>query len=122
MLERMENEYAEEARQRWGDTEAYQQSQRRAATYTDEDWARIKAEAGDITARFTALKESGAPADSPSAIALAEEHRAHISRWFYDCPKDLHRGLGDLYVSDDRFRRNYPDGVAEYIHDAIHAA
>jgi hypothetical protein len=118
----MKNEYAEEARQRWGDTEAYKQSQQRAASYTDEDWARIKSEADDITARFTALKESGAPADGPEAIALAEEHRAHISRWFYDCPKDVHRGLGDLYVADERFRRNYPDGVAEFIHDAIHAA
>jgi hypothetical protein len=118
----MENEYAEEARERWGDTEAYKQSQQRTASYTDADWARIKAEAADITSRFAALKESGAPADGPSAVALAEEHRAHISRWFYDCPKELHRGLGDLYVSDERFRRNYPDGVAEFIHDAIHAA
>src|SRR6185437_15000258 len=65
----MKNEYAEEARQRWGDTEAYKQSQQRTGSYTDEDWARIKAEADDLTARFTALKESGAPAGGPSAIA-----------------------------------------------------
>jgi MerR family transcriptional regulator, thiopeptide resistance regulator len=118
----MKNEYAEEARQRWGDTEAYKQSQQRTSAYTDEDWERIKAEAADITARFTALKEAGSPADGTEAVALAEEHRAHISRWFYDCPKELHRGLGDMYVSDERFRRNYPDGVAEFIRDAIHAS
>ena len=37
-------DYAEEAEQRWGGTEAYRQSQRRVATYTKEDWMRIKAE------------------------------------------------------------------------------
>jgi MerR family transcriptional regulator, thiopeptide resistance regulator len=31
-------DYAEEAKQRWDDTEAYRQSQRRVATYTKEDW------------------------------------------------------------------------------------
>ena len=115
-------QYAEEAEQRWGDTDAYRQSKQRTSSHTKEDWVRIKAEAEDITARFTQLQRSGAAADGPEAIALAEEHRAHISRWFYDCPKEMHRGLADMYVSDERFRRNYPDGVAEFIHDAIYAA
>ncbi len=42
--DRME-EHAEEARQRWGDTAAWQESQRRSAAYTKEDWIAIKAEA-----------------------------------------------------------------------------
>jgi MerR family transcriptional regulator, thiopeptide resistance regulator len=115
-------QYAAEAEQRWGDTDAYRQSQRRTSSYTKEDWVRIKAEAQDVTARFTQLQRSGAAADGAEAVALAEEHRAHISRWYYDCPKEMHRGLADMYVSDERFRRNYPDGVAEFIYDAIHAA
>ncbi len=38
-------EYTEDARQRWGDTSAWQESQRRSAAYTKEDWITIKAEA-----------------------------------------------------------------------------
>ena len=55
---------------------------------------------------------------------LAEEHRQHISRWFYDCSYDVHRGLADLYVTDERFAANYERhavGLTQFIHDAIHA-
>ena len=34
-------EYTEEAKQRWGDTDAWKQSERRAAAYTKEDWIAI---------------------------------------------------------------------------------
>jgi hypothetical protein len=121
----MENLYAVEAQERWGDTDAYRESQRRTASYTEADWERIKAEAESITRRFGELFAAGAPADGPAATALAEEHRAHISRWFYDCPKQMHRGLGDMYVSDPRFTANYDriaPGLAQYVRDAIHAA
>jgi hypothetical protein len=37
-------EWADEAEQRWGDTEAFKESQRRAATYTKDDWATMKTE------------------------------------------------------------------------------
>src|SRR3954463_5877303 len=47
------SQYAAEAEERWGDTEAWTQSQRRTAAYTKEDWLRIKAEADDVNARFT---------------------------------------------------------------------
>jgi DNA-binding transcriptional MerR regulator len=38
------DEHAAEAKERWGDTDAYRESARRAARYTREDWTRIKAE------------------------------------------------------------------------------
>ncbi|MGV9241834.1 MerR family transcriptional regulator, partial [Streptomyces nigra] len=47
-------QYAEEAEQRWGDTEAYAESQRRAAAYTKEDWQRIQAEAAEWAERYVA--------------------------------------------------------------------
>ena len=34
---------------------------------------------------------------------LAERHRQHISRWFYECGYDVHRGLAEMYVADARF-------------------
>ena len=55
---------------------------------------------------------------------LAEEHRQQITRRFYDCGYDLHRGLADMYVEDPRFTATYEQvapGLARYLRDAIHA-
>src|SRR5437764_10439349 len=78
------DEYQAEAEERWGDTEAWAQSQRRAASYTKEDWVQVKAEADDVERRFAAALAARVPADAAEAMDLAEEHRQHISRWFYD--------------------------------------
>jgi DNA-binding transcriptional MerR regulator len=116
------DQYADEARDRWGDTDAYRQSARRTASYTKDDWLRIKAEGEAITQRFADLFTAGAPADGAEAAAAVREHREHISRWFYDCSPQMQRGLAEMYVADDRFRRTYDDrapGLADWVHDAI---
>jgi hypothetical protein len=118
------DQYQDEARERWGDTDAYRESARRTASYTKEDWARIQGEAAANTAAFADAFTSGVAAGDSVAADLAEEHRQHIGRWFYDCPPDMHRGLGDMYVADPRFTANYDSehpGLAQYIRDAIHA-
>ena len=117
-------EWADEAEQRWGETDAYQQSRRRAASYAKDDWARIKAEADTGIHDFAAALRAGLPADGSAAMDLAERHRQHISRYFYDCGYPVHRGLADMYLADERFTRTYEDvepGLAQYVHDAIHA-
>src|SRR5690349_19213594 len=91
------DEHADEARERWGDTDAYRESARRTARYTKADWEQIKGEAAANVAAFGAALADGAAASSERAMDLAEEHRRHISRWFYDCPAQMHRGLGDMY-------------------------
>ena len=117
-------EWADEARERWGETDAYQQSQRRVAGYGKEDWQRIKAEADAGTAAFADALRAGLPASGPEAMDLAERHRQHISRYFYECGYPMHRGLADMYLADERFTANYEGvepGLAQYVHDAIHA-
>jgi DNA-binding transcriptional MerR regulator len=117
-------QYADEAQERWGDTEAYRQSQRRTKNYTKDDWLTIKAEAADIDRAFIEALTSGRPATGTAAVEAAERHRQHISRWFYDCSPEFHTGLADMYVADARFTENYErqaEGLAVYVHDAIHA-
>jgi len=118
------NPYEDEARERWGQTEAYRQSQERTSKYSKDDWARIQGEAAENTAAFTAAFSGGVPATDAGVLDLAEAHRQHISRWYYDCTTEIHRGLGDMYVADPRFTAHYDTerpGLAEYIRDAIHA-
>jgi MerR family transcriptional regulator, thiopeptide resistance regulator len=117
-------EVTEEARQRWGDTAAWQESQRRSAAYTKDDWTAIKAEADASINGFAEAIRSGEPATGQVVMDLAEAHRLHISRWFYDCDYEMHRGLADLYVSDPRFTVAYDDiepGFSQYVHDAMYA-
>jgi hypothetical protein len=104
--DQVSGEWAEEAEWRWGDTEAWAQSQRRAASYTKQDWIDIQAEAAAINREFLAAMAACAPADGPRATDLAESHRQHISRWFYDCTHDLHCGLAEMYLADERFGKN----------------
>jgi hypothetical protein len=116
------DEYAAEAEQRWGDTRVWAESRRRMSSYTKQDWKRFTAEAAAISARLADAMRSGADAGGEVAMDLAEEHRAHITRWCYDCGYDLHRGLADLYVSDPRFTAAFDrtaPGLAAYTRDAI---
>jgi MerR family transcriptional regulator, thiopeptide resistance regulator len=117
-------DYAEEARQRWGETEAYRQSQRRVSTYRKEDWQQLKAEEREVRAQLESAYTGGLAPDSEEAMAAAEAHRQLISRWFYECTYDIHRGLTDMYVNDERFRSNYDTktpGLASFIREAAHA-
>ena len=117
-------DYEREAEERWGDTDAWTQSQRRTAAYTKEDWVRIKQEGEDVEVRFAAALQAGVPADSERAMDIAEEHRQQISRNFYDCPPGMHAGLGRMYVEDERFTAHYENrapGLAQYVSTAVQA-
>ena len=117
-------QYDAEVSQRWGETDAYAQSKRKTAAYTKDDWVRIKAEGADLEARFAAALTDGVPADSDRAMDLAEEHRQSITRNYYDCPPEMHAGLGRMYVEDERFTAHYEEiapGLAQYVSTAVQA-
>ena len=116
--------YADEARARWGRTEAFRESQRRAASYGPGDWEEIRQQTSALEARVAAAMIEGWPPDSTIAMDLAEDHRAMLSRWFYDCSTELHCALGTMYVEDPRFTEHYDErapGLASYLCAAIHA-
>jgi MerR family transcriptional regulator, thiopeptide resistance regulator len=116
------DQYAEETERRWGDTDAYRESQRRTSSYTKEDWLRIKEEGEEWSRAFVALMDSGEGPESTAAMDLAEEHRQQICRNFYECPYEIHTGLGEMYVADERFTAYYEaikPGMAGYLRDAI---
>jgi DNA-binding transcriptional MerR regulator len=116
------DEHAAEAQERWGTTDAYAESGRRAASYGKADWLRMNAEGQAVNDQLAAAMRAGLPADSREAMDAAEAHRQQISRWFYDCPHEMHVGLGEMYIADPRFMATYENvapGLAQYLHDAI---
>jgi DNA-binding transcriptional MerR regulator len=117
-------DYAAEARERWGDSDMWKQSQSRTAGYTKADWVEVKAEMDAVNAAFVEAKRAGEPATSERAMDAAEMHRRHIDDRFYALTPQFHRNLGDMYLSDPRFTATYEDlepGLAHYVRDAIHA-
>lgn len=118
-------EHEQEAEQRWGTTDAYKESQRRVKQYGPREWQAIKDESAAINARLLELMRAGAAPTDPRVQAAVEEHRLHIWKWFYDCSKDIHRGLGEMYVADPRFTKNIDKagaGLAKFLSEAIAAS
>lgn len=116
-------EWETEAEERWGDTDAWKQSQARTATFTKDDWVRYRAETDALQARLVAGFRAGYAAQSPEAMELAEEHRRWVSL-MWECSPEMHRDLVDMYLADERFTKTYEDlapGLTQWLHDAAHA-
>jgi DNA-binding transcriptional MerR regulator len=114
-------EYAAEAEQRWGSTDAWKQSQQRVSRFSKQDWLDIKAEGDALLDALAQAKRDGVQPGSAEANALAARHRASIER-FYDCGDEMHRCLAEMYVADERFTRYYDDvepGLAQFVRDII---
>jgi DNA-binding transcriptional MerR regulator len=113
-----------EAEQRWGHTDAYQESMRRAKQYSKEDWAAVMAVGEEAADRLAALLAEGKAPDGQEAMDAAEEHRMHIARSFYPCSHAMHVGLARMYQADPRFTEHFEKrakGLAAFVAQAIEA-
>lgn len=115
------DQYADEAEERWGETDAYKESHRRTRNYSADDWKEIKAEGDAAFRQLAGLLTGGVPADDERAIEAVDAHRRQIDRWFYPCSRDMHVNLLEMQVGDPRFRATW-DGYAEGLVDYAHAA
>ena len=120
----MNDKYTAETRERWGDTEAYREYDKKTNGYTKEK----RAEANDglmaIFAELATCKANGAAPDSSEAQALVAKLQAHITENYYTCTDEILEGLGKMYVADERFKKNidkYGEGTAEFAAEAITA-
>lgn len=113
-----------EAEARWGDTDAWKESQRRTKAYSTADWEELRREQAAIyDDAFRALSE-GKGATDDDAMDIAERHRLSIDRWFYPCDRAMHGRLADLYENDARFAANidrFGAGLTPFLAQAIRA-
>ena len=114
--------YENEARFRWGSTEAYREQERKTKNYTKEKWADVNEGLMAFFAEFATYKDSGASADSAEAQALVAKLQAHITANYYTCTDEILAALGEMYVADERFKKNidkHGEGTAEFASVAI---
>jgi hypothetical protein len=116
------NDYKIESRSRWGNTDAYREHEQKTKNYTKEKWAEANYGLMAIFAEFATLKDSSASADSAETQALVAKLQAHITANYYTCTDEILAGLGQMYVADERFKKNidkYGEGTAEFATEAI---
>ena len=118
------SEHEDEVKERWGETDAYEESARRTRKFTKGGWARFKAESDAVNSDIAALMDEGVATGDARAMDAAERHRLLIDAWFYPCSQEMHARLGRMYVADPRFAATY-EGIhprmAQYVCDAIAA-
>ncbi|WP_223908716.1 MerR family transcriptional regulator [Actinomyces capricornis] len=115
--------YAEEAEQRWGETEDWAESARRQARMSKADWMEAHEATESLEAGLAEAFVRGVTPGSAQANALAERHRAELNRWFeVTVAKQVIIARG--YVGDERFARHYDrraEGLAAWLKEIIDA-
>ena len=114
-------QYKAEAKAKWSDTQAYKEYEQKAATLSD-------LKSGEITERMmTMFAEIGTLRHlSPSAKEVQEKVTSlqkFITDNYYVCTAEILNGLGQMYVDDERFKKNIDKaggaGTAEFVREAI---
>jgi DNA-binding transcriptional MerR regulator len=119
-IEQAKQKYSQEVNEKWGNTQAYRQSQARTKNNTKEDWERISLNFDMIIKKFFVLKNE--KPDSKNIQDLVQEWQNYITENYYDCTKEILAGLGIMYVEDERFKKNldkFGEGTAEIISKGI---
>jgi DNA-binding transcriptional MerR regulator len=115
-------EYKTEARERWGESDAFKESERKTSKYTKADWKRIGAESSDIYIKVADLMEAGKEPSDSEVQAQTKRWFDHLCENFYTCTPEIFRGLADGYVQDQRFTTNIDKvrpGLAAFLSKAM---
>ena len=109
-----QEQYAEEVKARWGQTEAYAEYAQRGSRGSGEDLMALFAKLGTLRQL---------PPESEAVQTAVQAIQAHITDHYYTCTKEIFAGLGQMYVQDERFRQNIDAaggaGTAEFAAKAI---
>lgn len=114
--------YKKEAQKRWGNTEAFKESEKRTAGYSKEKWNEVNAGLNSIIDEFSKLCKNGVSESDDSALLVVCKLKTFITENQYTCTDEILLGLGQMYTCDERFKayidKNYK-GTAEFINKAI---
>lgn len=116
------NKHQAEAKEKWGNTDAYKEHQQKTKDYSQQKWSDLAAGMDQIMAEFARCLQRKDTPDSAEAQRLVQALQNHITENYYHCTNEILAGLGQMYVADPRFQRNidrHADGNAAFIRDTI---
>ena len=115
-------QYEDEAKQRWGNTDAYKESQAKTAGYSKDKWNEAVGGMNSIFAELAECKSREDSAGSTNVQNLVKKLQDYITANFYHCTDEILAGLGQMYVGDERFKNNintHGENTAEFVSEAI---
>ena len=115
-------DYNKEIIEKWGNTDSYQEHKEKTKNYSKEKWITLENEMNDIFNSFSEYMKQEKELNSIETQNLVKTLQNHISENYYLCTNDILLGLGQMYISDERFKMNIDknaDGTAEYVYKAI---
>lgn len=114
-------EYARRAKEQWGNTAEYKESEEKAKGRTKEEEKDVMVQFMQIFAEFGAMKDQ-AP-DGAEAQSKVKKLQDYITEHFYQCSDEILSGLGQMYTADGEFKENIDraggEGTAVFVSDAI---
>ncbi len=113
-------QHKKEAKERFGHTDEYKQSEQKTKNYNNNDWQKVKENTDEIFSKFAKIKHLSP--NSEQAQTLVEEWKKFITDNFYDCTNEVLEGLSVIYTQDERFLKNidkHGEGTAEFVASAI---
>ena len=116
--------YKTEAKEKWGHTDAYKEHEGKTKNYSQNKWDSIAEGLDNIMAEFALCMKNGDAPESAEAQNLVKKLQAHITANYYNCTDEILKGIGKMYVADERFKNNidkHGEGTAEYICKTIEA-
>lgn len=117
------DEYAKQAKESWGKTEAYQEYEQKSKGRSREDNQMLNVKMMEIFSEFGKIKDQ--KPDSEKALELVKELQDFITEHFYTCTNEILRGLGSMYSGSEEFTANIDkaggDGTAGFADQAIQA-
>lgn len=115
------SQYAEEAQERYGQTDDWAIAQRNQAAMSSHDWHQLKTRTQSVEELLVQAMREGVEPGSERANELAEKHRELLSVSF-PVTHAKHVILARGYVADERFRAYYDKrgaGLAQWLKAVI---
>ena len=113
--------YAQEVKDRWGATDQYSEYTQKSRSRTGEQHNALGAQLMDIFAEIGTLTNL-AP-ENEEVQAMVKKLQDFITENYYNCTKDILKGLGSMYIADKRFKENIDkaggEGAAAFVAKAI---
>ncbi len=114
--------YKDEAKERWGSTDAYKEHKEKTKSYCKGDFDALGEGMDEIMGGFSLCMKKDLSPESEEAQGLVKKLQDYITAKFYTCTKEILAGLGQMYVLDERFKSNidrHGDGTAQFISEAV---
>lgn len=115
------NEYAAQAKESWGKTEAYKEFEEKRKGWTEENEKNMEVEVMSMFAEFGAMIDLD-PADE-KVQAQVKKLQEFFTEHFYNCTPQILSGLGRMYSGGGEFTENIDKvggkGTAEFTNQAI---